>query len=269
MLTSPRRIRAIADAHDPNPPILTARQIAMRARILTLAESIFADCGRDTINLTNLCIGIRVDRGTLRFHFPDLDALLIEILDNHLQNLSRVILEVPPNAPDLRAARRAAYLAFTRGPRGELTQAHRIFVRDRHALPEADRTPLSDIHCKIGKLLAGQAAAQILAMLDDPEMDAMQVRDAIARLPDLENPPSQPPARARPFRSAPHRGPTAQPATLPLSAMLLSATAPPPGIGQKFVWEPAFAPLRTTPGRQRSLAADLSPATFKLLGIPP
>ena len=164
-----RILRAEADAYDTDPPELSPRQQKRQARILKLAPILLASHGMQAITLTALALALRLDRGTLRFLFPDIPALIGEILTRHLTNILQTLAALPPKIPNAEEQRRAAYRALTRTPQGNFTPEHIILLRDLAALPDDIREPLERLNAQIPRLLARQNGETIRAALDSPE----------------------------------------------------------------------------------------------------
>jgi AcrR family transcriptional regulator len=210
MQTPARILRALADRRDPNPLILTERQRRREERILLLAQHLFATEGRTRISFTNMAIALRMATSTLRWHFADLEALLAAILHRHLQAVATHLAQIPQSTPGAEQLRRAAYLEYTRTGFGGLTEAHLLFVRDRHLLPDDELEPIESLRRSIGHLLAGQNGAEALLLLDAPHIDGARIELMLAALaPPREAQSSEaascpaPPSTTRPALEAP------------------------------------------------------------------
>ena len=164
-----RLLRAEADAFDPDPPELSPRQQRRRERILTLAPILLASHGLTAISFTMLAFALRLDRATLRFLFPDIPALVGEVLTRHLTNILQALAALPPSIAGAEQKRRDAYRALTRTPHGNFTPAHTILLRDLADLPEDVREPLQYLNAQIPLLLARENGAEIRATLDSLE----------------------------------------------------------------------------------------------------
>src|SRR5271170_909211 len=187
-MTPARILRAKARAFDPSYFVLTPRQELREARILAFAQNLLAEEGRHNISFTSLAKALRMARATLSFHYVDLESLLGALIRRHLQALAAHLGEVPSDDPDFRQKRRAAYLSYTRTPRGGLTEAHRLYVRDRHTLPEDELESIELTRAGIGRALASDLAEEALILLDAQNLDATRIE---ARLAIPENPPLQ------------------------------------------------------------------------------
>ncbi len=149
--------------------------------MLRAALATMADYGRETFTIAQLANALEISPGTLRRHFIDMDGLMMEILERHLQEVSAAIGRVPLDTPDLPAARRAAYLAATRTPEGGLTEAHHLLTRDRFTLPEDDQEALDAIRLGLGAELGGISAELVLSLLDSPKLGAEDIEFIMAR----------------------------------------------------------------------------------------
>ena len=172
----------------------TTRDYACQDRILRAAQHLIARHGRISLTLTDLAVALRMSRATLRRHYCDLDSILSEILSRHLQAIATALGKVPFDAPDAPAARRAAYLAYTRTPFNAPTEAHLLLIRDRHALPPDLAGPIEDIRQSVGLILAGFDGTVALTLLDTMELQAPQIETILASLqlaaaPQPERPP--------------------------------------------------------------------------------
>ena len=85
------------------------------------------------------------------------------------------------NTPNRQAACRAAYLAHTRTVMGGLTEAHRLFTRDRALLPRDDMQILEHIHLGLAVCLGGECAESTLQLLDTEILDPEELEEIIDR----------------------------------------------------------------------------------------
>ena len=160
-------------------------------------------------SVAQLANALEISPGVIRRHFIDLEGLLVEILERHLRALSDAIGRVPDDAPDPPAARRAAYLAFTRTPKGGPTEAHLLLTRDRFTLPPEDQEKLDVMRLGLGAELGGVTAESVLSLLDSPTLGSDEIEALIARraaqfaaqLAALAVPPVPPEARPKPHRT--------------------------------------------------------------------
>jgi hypothetical protein len=163
-----RILRAEADAFDPDPPELSPRQQRRRERVLTLAPILLARHA-SAISFTSLAFALRLDRAVLRFLFPDIPALIGEILTRHLTDILEALAALPPRLPNSDQQRQAAYRALTRTPQGNFKPEHILLLRDLAALPEDIREPLEHLNAQIPLLLARGNGPEIRANLDSLE----------------------------------------------------------------------------------------------------
>ncbi|MEJ0045551.1 MAG: TetR/AcrR family transcriptional regulator [Rhodospirillales bacterium] len=91
-----RILRATADNRHPPPPP-TARTREREERILAVTQTIMAEHGPETFTFADLALTLRIDRATLRRHFPDLESLLGKILRRHLNRVTRAVAEIHPD----------------------------------------------------------------------------------------------------------------------------------------------------------------------------
>jgi len=189
MRTPTRILRSEARNLNPARAELTEKQRARRQTILKLAETLLANHGRNTITLTSLAGALEISAATLRRYFVDLDALLGEILRNHLLALSRAIGDIPFDAPDRHARCRAAYHAFTHTGYGALTSAHLLLTRDTHLLPDDERIPIEQTHQGFGTILAPICPEEALLLLDSPTLTLARIEAFLA--PRLAQPATQ------------------------------------------------------------------------------
>jgi AcrR family transcriptional regulator len=174
------RAHLLRAGHLPLP--LTKRQQDTRARILTLAQCLMAEFGAKSIKFTPLAEALRISPATLRFHFADHDDLLAALLTTHLETIQAALAVIPDSTPNMEAARRAAYHAATRTPSGDLTEAHRLFVRDRHTLHPDERAPIETTRHQIATALNPQHPLATLAVLDRPGTTQPEIENTLARL---------------------------------------------------------------------------------------
>jgi AcrR family transcriptional regulator len=193
MTTTPDRIlRAKAQSRDPSHFALTERQRQRHERVVAISQYLIAEEGRHNINFRGLARALRMTPATLRFHFVDMEALLAEIIRRHLRLLAAALGTYEPTDPERHQKRRAAYLAYTRTPLGGLTEAHLILVRDRHTLPDDERTSIDMMRQGLAELLGGDIPEETLLLLDAPFLDeaAIEARLGAPRL-QLARPPTQ------------------------------------------------------------------------------
>ena len=188
---------------DRNPVELTTRQREIRERVLTLAQSLMARFGTTLLTFSAVAASLHITTRTLRFHFPDLDALLAILLLRHLDAILAAVSEVPNDHPNRDQARRAAYFIATRTAAGALTDAHTLLVRDRHFLPEDVLIPIEAYRHQIGILLAGDHAEFALGNLDIPLATQAQIENALHNLRPDPQPAARPTPAPRPAAPRP------------------------------------------------------------------
>ncbi len=167
--------------------------------------------GRAGMTLTGFAHAMRMSPSALKTHFSDLDALLAEVLYRHLANIAAAIgaAKAPRDATiaQRRAARRAAYITFTRTPYSAPTEAHLILLRERHALPADLAGPIEDLRYQIGEMLAAEHAEAALALMDTPTLQPPQIEAMLAAIPEApswaDKPQQTPAATPAPSPSAP------------------------------------------------------------------
>jgi len=199
MQTPHRLLRADAACFDRNPPLFSAKERERHDRILEVGRSILARRGRHAVSLAGLAVALRMTSPTLRRHFPDLDALLGEILRQHLHEIAVELGKIPHDAPDRNRQRRAAYLGFTRTALGGFTEAHLLLVRDRHTLPDDLLSTIEETRFLLGGNLAGDMACEALSHLDNPFLSQARI-EAILALPEKSE--ILPTATAAPIQAA-------------------------------------------------------------------
>jgi AcrR family transcriptional regulator len=161
-------------------PNFSPSELTRRATILRAGRTLMAEEGRSAFTLAKFAGMIWITAATIRRHFIDMDSLLFDILMDHLRSLSAALGAVPRSAPDRPAACRAAYLAHTRTAWGGLTEAHRLFVRDRACLPPDDRAALERIHLGLGHFLGGESDVSTIQLLDTEILEAEEIEEIIA-----------------------------------------------------------------------------------------
>jgi AcrR family transcriptional regulator len=204
MRTPDRILRADVEDLERNPPPLTQREQLQYDRILTLAEGIMARRGSHTLTAAGLAQALCISSGTLRRHFPDLDALLATLLSRHLRKIAHALGEVPHDAPDRPQQLRAAYLAYTRSILGGFTAAHLLLVRDRALLPEDLLTNIERTRTGLGDTLAYGHAEEALGLLDMRSLDAPRIEAALAAIiaTAAQQPSHAPPPAPKPAATA-------------------------------------------------------------------
>jgi AcrR family transcriptional regulator len=196
MTVPPNLLRSQVEDFEHTPNYLSTKQLARRDRILTTGRHLLALHGLRNLRVCDLAIAIalNITSAAIRFHFADLDALLIEILKEHGKAINKALGAVHHTDPDATAKRRAAYFAATRGPYGNLTEAHLLLVRDATMLSETNYAAIQQSHDQHAIILAGTLDADVaLTLLDAPRLDPIRILTTIATLEGTD------PALALPF----------------------------------------------------------------------
>jgi AcrR family transcriptional regulator len=204
MEATARQIRAIAQNIPSTPEFpVTERDCKRHENIVECGRAALAEFGLRHIRITRFAIGLRMALSTVRRHFTDFDELLAEICRRHLQAIAKAFGDIDPEAPDPARARRAAYIAHTRGPHGGLTQDHLLLTRDSPLLPPDELETIEATRRMLATNLAGpncDCPEKILSLLDNPAFDLAEIEALIANLaPPLTEVQQQ---EARAFRQA-------------------------------------------------------------------
>ena len=200
-------------------------QWAREAKILQLGLAILTLQGRHATTAGGMAAAIGIAPATLRRYFADIDALMGEILRRHLATLEQALNAIPANTPNLHAARRKAWHQATRTETGALTDAHLLFLRDRHMLPPDILPALNQTYQTLAARLAPGAhgpAAQ--AILDLPLTTADRIEPLFAALTGAPAQPQAPRLAAAPLKLDLAPLPIPIPATLPRRIPALHAT---------------------------------------------
>jgi AcrR family transcriptional regulator len=187
--------------------LLSAREMDRRDTILAAGRRVMANHGCRAITLPALATALFMAPGTLRRYFPDMEALLGEILRAHLHAIADALGRVQATGAEYRPALRAAYRAATRTPMGGPTEAHLLLLLERHHLPPDERDSVETTRALLGETLAGEHGAIALGLLDMPDLDTPTVEAMLALLPTTASAESAPPPPKRitvmPSRPAP------------------------------------------------------------------
>jgi AcrR family transcriptional regulator len=132
MKTPHRILKTQANHIERAPDRFSQRDRERHERIIRISTPLFATNGRAALTTNGLAIALDIPAATFRRHFVDLDELLGVILTRHLGAISKALGEVRLDSADLPKARRAAYIAYTHTPFHDLTDIHRLLVRDSH-----------------------------------------------------------------------------------------------------------------------------------------
>ena len=108
MKVPPNLLRSQVEDFEHTPNWLSTKQLERRTRILTTGRHLLALHGLRNLRICDLAIAMNITSSAIRFHFADLDALLIEILREHGKHINEAIGAIHHTAPDAVAKRRAA-----------------------------------------------------------------------------------------------------------------------------------------------------------------
>ena len=208
MQASLRQVRATASNYGRLVPPLTWRERERFEEILVESPGVLVEHPRQTLTFNIIAGTLRTTPVTLRRYFPDLDALIGEILHKHLRLIAEAFGEVP-HGPDRARLCRLRYYNLTHTPMGAPNPQQLIMIRELYALPEDLRGPLAAMRHSLGVTMAGDLAEELLHFFENP---CFTLADIEALLPPLEA------ARAAEFQAL-HLPP---PATAPQNV------APPP-----------------------------------------
>ena len=206
MPTPTRLLRATADALPGRSNTLSERQRARQEDILAVGLGIMVQHGRVALTMGRFAAAARMSASTIRRHFVDLDSILAELLSRHLLDVFTALGRVPEDAPNRKAALRAAYLKTTRNGFGAHTAAHTLLLRERHTLPPDLAAPLEQIVTSLGEILAGPHAEAAMALLDRPGLKTQDIEAMLACLdakPTQTRPAIPPPLRPKPAKPDP------------------------------------------------------------------
>jgi len=183
MKVPPNLLRSQAEDFEHTPNNLSTRQLERRDRILATGCHLLALHGLRNLRVCDLAIAMNISSAAIRFHFADLDALLIEILHEHFKKINEAIGTIELSEPEPTAKRRAAYLAATRGPNGNLTEAHLLLIRDAAMLSDINYAAIQQSHEQHALILAGKLDADtVLTILDAPRLDPLRILATFATL---------------------------------------------------------------------------------------
>jgi AcrR family transcriptional regulator len=122
-------------------PEYTDRHINREARILEGAVEALANHGRHGITFAALAAGLRVDKGTLRWHFADLDILLATILHQHIHQLEEAVNAIPIDGEYREEFEDELLRRLTHTPEGDMRPVHIAANRAQRPL-QTELTPL-------------------------------------------------------------------------------------------------------------------------------
>jgi AcrR family transcriptional regulator len=186
MEATSRQLRVITQRVPSTPEFpATERQRKRHENIVDCGRATIAEFGLRDIRVARFATAMRMALCTLRRHFTDLDELLGEICRRHLQAIAIALGAIDPESPDPARARRAAYIALTRGPHGGLTEDQILLTRDSLLLPADERHSIEATRRALATNLAGpncDCPDKVLALLDDPALDLAEIEFLVANL---------------------------------------------------------------------------------------
>jgi AcrR family transcriptional regulator len=165
---------------------------------MAIAPALLAEFGVRNITFAALALALRITPAAIRHHFIDIDDLLGVILLTHLATLHEALARVPAAAANEAAARRAAYLAATRGDNGRLTAPHTLLVHARNTLPDDLQAQIEPRYAALAEIVAGDRAATTLPLLDSPLFEPETIERMLAALIACEPAPSAAPPAVTP-----------------------------------------------------------------------
>lgn len=242
-----RILRAQADALGAGPPALSPREQAQQERVLTAAAQMMAAHGRRSVTWRGLAGALGMSPMTIKRMFCDLESILAEILSRHLRDIAAKFGEIPKDAANPQAARRAVYLACTRTGFGGPTERHLLLLRDRHSLPPDLAEPLEALRQSVGDMMGYPYGPAVLTLLDSQGLPGPEIETMLAGLPPEPAPPPPP----LPAKSAGHTKEEARHrARVALASAAFARSTPPPEMTGDT---PGETTLRDRQSRRRRL----------------
>ena len=181
MNPAPRILRA--DARDAlgNRHFLTEREQERQRDIVNVAERLMCNHGPAAVTLKILQSSLDMTAAAMHRHFTDIEELFGHILQRHVQALFDVISKIPIETPDHVAARRAAYIAYTRTPWGAHTNIHHLMLNHAATLPPDMARPVEALRRMIaGTLVGTDAPSAAMALLDSLDLEPPEIEIPIA-----------------------------------------------------------------------------------------
>jgi AcrR family transcriptional regulator len=183
MKVPPNLLRSQVEDFERIPNWLSTKQLERRNRILRVGTHLLALHGLRDLRICDVALAMNLTSASIRYLFADLDALLIEIIREHLKAINTAIGTIHATDPEAVGKRRAAYLAATRGEFGILTEAHLLLIRDATMLSEANYAAIQQSHDQHGLILAGTLDPETaLTLLDAPRLDPIRIQTTLATL---------------------------------------------------------------------------------------
>jgi hypothetical protein len=177
-----RTLRALIEDLPEAQRILSERERQRHDLIRAAGRRFFAMLGPDTFSLATFVKAIRMNVRAFNSFYCDLESLLADLIRTHLMDLFSAIGDIPQDAQDRQAARRAAYLAATRSPLGGLTETHMLLAHHHKCLPPDLREPIEQLRASLGEALAGDHAEAAFRLLDAPEFSPAEIELTLAAL---------------------------------------------------------------------------------------
>jgi AcrR family transcriptional regulator len=236
-----RLLRACTEDLPNEHPMPSAKACDERERILRVATRLMSRFGRLEVTMAGLALAMKTSQAAIRRQFADMDMVLSEILNRHMQDLARILGQVPQSAPNRQSLQRTAYVTTTRGAFSLMAERHTILLRDRYCLPPDLLEPIETLRRMMGETLAGPLGAHALCMLDAPEFLPEQIESLLETLASpAETLEEQKPAPPPP---PPHK-PAIRLPTLANRARYLNASAstPPAPVMAGFTPSPRAGP---------------------------
>jgi len=179
MQTSPRLDRVLVENRLGRLP-LSEKQREREERIIAGTQILMASDNANPVTIRRIAASLRMTTTTIRRYFIDVETILAAILLRHLRATYRAIAKIPQDAPNRMALQRAAYLETTRHPWGGFSEAHLLFLRRRHTLPDDLAKPIEDMRQVIGEALGGEHAEAALGLLDTLHFQPHEIEAMLA-----------------------------------------------------------------------------------------
>jgi AcrR family transcriptional regulator len=192
MITPARHIRALVAHLEGARRPLTPTQQDRQTYILQAGRLAITQFGFDSLKMPQFGLGLRLTPAQIRWHYPDLENLLDAILRDHLETIANAIDDSiqDPNDPDRHQTARAAYFAATRDANGRFTEAHRLFLQNRHHLPEDEAKTIDISVGNLARTLGGDTnGTEALNLLNTETHTLADIEDAMTGLTSADPAP--------------------------------------------------------------------------------
>jgi AcrR family transcriptional regulator len=223
MQTSPRLDRVLVENRLGRLP-LSEKQREREERIIAGTQILMTSDHANPVTIRRIAASLRMTTTTIRRYFIDVETILAAILLRHLRATYRAITKIPQDAPNRMALQRAAYLEATRHPWGGFSEAHLLFLRRRHTLPDDLAKPIEDMRQVIGEALGGEYAEAALGLLDTLHFQPHEIEAMLATYATVTTET----AETVGWASAHQLQPIPTPQTEPPAATDANPAAPPP-----------------------------------------